>query len=158
MRIILIISCTLFTFSSCIKAPDFPDEPVIEFISLSQQVLNQGALNIDSTLLIISYTDGDGNLGSDNGSNVFITDTRDGFQLEGFQIPKIPEEGSTNGISGTLEMLLYTTCCYFPDGTPPCNVSSEFPIDSVSYEVYIVDRDGNESNRILTPFIEILCN
>ena len=147
-----------FFFLSCIKGPDFPDEPRLEFVSISRTVLNQG-LDEDSTELILSFTDGDGNLGNEQDLNVFFIDLRDTSQsFTTYRIPFIPEEGVANGISGELYIELESSCCIYENNQPPCTPSDEFPMDTVQYEVYIVDRAGNESNRVLIPPITLLCN
>ena len=145
---------------SCSDPPDYPDVPEIEYLGLSRDTLIQGDLNIDSTILHLSFTDGDGDLGFDpdeSEQSIFITDTRTGFVQDRFKIPKIPIQGSRNEIFGEIEVRIYTTCCIFPDQIPPCSAPNQYPVDSVVYEVYIVDRAGNESNRILTEPIILLC-
>lgn len=145
---------------SCTKPPDYPDEPVITFQSLSKDTLLQSDLNSDSVFISFSYTDGDGDLGfsdRDTNQSVFLVDTRSGFIQDRFKLPQIPDQGTANGIFGTVKMLVYTTCCTFPNGIPPCSAPSQFPTDTVRYEIYMVDRAGNQSNSIITPPITLLC-
>lgn len=144
-------------FLSCSEAPDLTEEPQIEFINISQTVLSQGTTGEDSTQVTIGFSDGDGNLGEDQESNLFFVDLRDSFET-GFSIPFIPEEGAGNGITGEINVNLQTTCCIFPNGQQPCTPSDAFPTDTVIYEVYIIDRDQNESNRIELPPITLLCD
>ncbi len=158
----LVVSTILMVFllKSCIIAPDYPDEPVIEFKGVSKNMLDQDNLNTDSLFLYLSFTDGDGDLGhesSDTARNVFIIDKRTGNIQDRFKSPFIPEEGIGNGITGDIELLLFTTCCLFPDNIPPCSAPEEYPLDTIIYDVYITDRAGNKSNVVTTEPIILHC-
>ncbi len=148
----------IFLIAGCIKAPEFPDIPEIELLGLSNSRMKQSAFNEDSTLVFLEFTDGDGDIGSNDSLNVFVKDLRDNFIANRYRIPYVPEAGANNGISGELTLTLYTTCCTYPNGQAPCTPSDQFLFDSISYEIYIVDRAGNESNRIVTPRILLECN
>lgn len=158
---IVSILFTIYMVPSCINAPDYPDEPVIEYIGISKNTLNQNNLNTDSVYLYFSFTDGDGDLGHaarDTFRNVFIVDTRTGNIQDRFKTPFIPLEGVGNGITGDIELLMYTTCCLFPDNIPPCSEPEQYPLDTIVYEVYLRDRAGNESNKITTEPIVLSCS
>lgn len=142
---------------SCTQPPDFPDEPVIEFMSISKNQMIQGSFTEDSIIVAFSFTDGDGDLGDDDSINVFLTDSRDDFIANQYRIPFIPEEGAANGISGEIFLTVFTTCCTFPDATLPCTPSTAHPRDSLRYLIQIRDRAGNWSNEISTDLIYILC-
>src|SRR5690606_32981380 len=91
------------------KPPDYPDEPVITFQSLSKDTLLQSDLNSDSVFISFSYTDGDGDLGfsdRDTNQSVFLVDTRSGFIQDRFKLPQIPDQGTANGIFGTVKILV----------------------------------------------------
>lgn len=161
MKNIFFTVLVFILFYSCTDAPDFPDEPQIEFISISKSELQQDDLNTDSLSIFLSFTDGDGDIGSEQNSseqNIFLIDTRTGFTQDKFKIPFVPPQGTGNGISGTMEILAFTTCCIYPDRTPPCTPSTKFPKDTLQYEIYIVDRAGNESNHVFTGDIILNCN
>ncbi|MCB9284228.1 MAG: hypothetical protein H6563_09165 [Lewinellaceae bacterium] len=157
----------LLGLASCTQPPDYPIEPVIEFQRLTKNTLIQGDGTEDETWVTISFTDGDGDIGFfQEGSNqvetdLFIRDLRLDVVTEKFTIPFIPELGTTNGISGEITFRMYTTCCIFPDWVPgqpaPCDVSPDYPVDTVRYEIYIKDRAGHESNHIQTEPIYLLC-
>ena len=144
-------------FWGCIAAPNYPNTPEITFKSLSKNTMKQGVFNNDSLLLSFTFTDGDGDLGQEDSSSIFLTDLRSGFGQPTFKFPYVPENGSGNGITGEVNLALYTTCCYFPDGTPPCQTSPNYPNDTLQYEIYIVDRAGNKSNVIKTSEIILIC-
>lgn len=157
MRSLVISMLIILLGQGCIKPPDYPDEPVIEMLGISKDSLVQSEFNIDSVYVVFSFTDGDGDLGSNDSLNIFVTDLRDNFLANKFRIPFVREQGSNNGISGEIQILIYTTCCTYPDTTPACDASTEFPTNDLQYEIYIKDRAGNESNRITTPPITLLC-
>lgn len=146
---------------SCNDKPDYPDTPEIEFIKFSKSSMNQGAILQDSVIIELSFTDGDGDLGvesKDTTSNLFITDNRTGFLYTPFKLPIIPTAGANNGVSGTLRLKIYTTCCIFPDLIPPCTTPPAFPDNEINFDIYMVDRAGNESNTITTSNLSLICN
>lgn len=163
----LLLSTLIALAVSCIQPPDYPIEPVIEYLGVSKASLQQGQGVEDTVLVVIGFTDGDGDIGSFNQSSgqvaldLFFTDQRTGITVETFSMPFVPELGVTNGISGEITVRLFTTCCIFPpwvnDASAPCQPSLQYPADTLVYEIYIKDRAGNESNRIETEPIILRC-
>lgn len=146
-------------FSGCLRPPEYPLEPVIEFRQLSRDWMSQDQFNTDSLLITIHFTDGDGDIGTEEGTfDLFITDTRDNFMPPAYRLPKVPEQGTGNGISGEISFVVFTTCCFFPDGQDPCTVNPTYPTDTLSYLINIRDRAGHTSNVIETPPIVLLCD
>lgn len=156
IQILAAVLIGMMTFS-CINRPDFPDEPVIEFISMNRNQLVQDNFNTDSLRVTFSFTDGDGDLGNNDSLNIFIRDNRDQFIASQYRLPMLPTEGASRGIEGELTITVYTTCCIFPDGTPPCTPSQLYPRDTLTYDIFIKDRAGNISNTITTNPIILLC-
>ncbi|MDA8972474.1 hypothetical protein N9H15_01250 [bacterium] len=146
-------------FIACTKPPDYSDTPEIAFISLSETTMTQGSQNEEFITLTISFTDGDGDIGIDGGEpSVYFKDLRDGSEFITFVAPVVPEQGVGNGISGEMYIKVNTTCCIHPNQNDGCNSDfSDYPIDSLIYEVYIIDRSGNKSNVIETAPITLLC-
>lgn len=142
---------------SCVTRPDFPIEPVIEFISMEDNQMVQNSFNTDSIRVTFSFTDGDGDLGDQDSLNIFIRDNRDQFIASKYRLPEFPPEGAQRGVRGEITLTIYTTCCIFPDGTPPCEPSLQYPTDTLRYDIYIRDRAGHVSNTIQTAPIIILC-
>ena len=143
------------------QSPGFSDVPEIEFMGFSQSSMIQSSLNSDSLFLRFSFTDGDGDLGFDDETieqNIFIIDNRTGDRYEAFKAPKIPEQGATKGISGEVTVRLFTTCCLFPDNIPPCESPQQFPTDTMTLDLYIVDRAGNTSNTVTSTAIILFCD
>lgn len=146
---------------SCATDPGFSDIPEIEFISVSKDTLIQNSLNTDSLFLTIAFRDGDGDLGSGASGitqNIILTDTRTGTVFDRFKIPAIPVNGLSSGIEGEITMKVFTTCCIYPDGTPPCLAPPNFPTNELSFDIEMLDDSGNKSNKITTPSILLLCN
>jgi len=161
----VIIIFLLAAVTACVQPPDYPLEPVIENAVLNKNTITQSnpANGPDTLYVTFSYTDGDGNLGDvdDEIFDVILTDSRDNFELP-FRIPTIPDQGVGNGISGEITVGIPNLfmCCIYEDknGQDPCTLSDEFPTDTLSFGIHIMDRDGNESNRIQTEPIILLCN
>ncbi len=147
----------------CVDPPDYPDAPVIKFEGLSKQIMKQGSENQDTMIVRFSFTDGDGDLGATSSPtdpvdpNVFLIDSRDGYEGNQFQIPFIPEAGAGNGISGTIDLKVYNSCCIFTDGTIPCGTSPTKTMDTLFYTLYIKDRAGHRSNDIQVGPIYLRC-
>ena len=90
---------------ACIQPPDYPKEPVIEYIGLSKNLMQQGTGYEDSIFVTFSFTDGDGDLGypeSDPTPSVFFRDSRDSFPKPPLQLPYVEPQGAGNGISGEI--------------------------------------------------------
>lgn len=156
--IIALLALTL----SCVESPNFSEIPEITFLGLSKDTLDQGVFQEDSLSVFFSFTDGDGDLGAtaeEGDRNLFFVDMRTGFEDNTFRLPLIPAEGSSNGIEGTARIVLFSTCCIYPmNGPDPCTPSSTFPLDTVQYQITLVDRAGNRSNEIMTTPIILRCN
>jgi len=145
----------------CLNAPDYPDTPSIEFLSVSKDTLLQGLFMEDSIFVRFSFQDGDGDIGRNDQAvenNVFFIDERTGTVDNTFGIPAIPEEGAANGVEGEIRILIFSTCCIYSDGVDPCMPNPTIPFDTVQYRIYITDRAGHKSNEILTSPIILRCN
>lgn len=155
---------------SCKKYEEYPREPRIEFMDF---VLLRDAQGIDQRgVLRFSFTDGDGNIGlydydsvppfdynlfiryfeKKNGTfeEVFLITSRyeddstlvyDTATFNG-RIPILMPAGKNKSISGEIEDTLFVN-----------NPLSSF--DTIMFELFIRDRDLNESNVIQTPPIVV---
>ena len=118
LRFIITVALTGLLAASCVKPPNYPDEPVIEYIGLNKNTIAQGNQNTpaDTLQVLFSFTDGDGDLGfPDDSLNIFdafLTDSRDGFRHV-FRLPVLPEQGLGNGVSGdnTVQSEVITILC-----------------------------------------------
>ncbi len=162
-RFLFFLLFTALLVLGCVEPPNYPDEPAIKFVGMNKQIMKQGGQNEDTMIVSFSFTDGDGDLGEKQsatdptGPNVFLIDSRDGYEGNTFQLPFIPEEGAGNGISGTVDLKIFTACCIFDDGTAPCGVSPSKSRDTLYYNLYIKDRAGHKSNEIKVGPIYLLC-
>ncbi len=156
----------------CTDAPEYPDEPIIEYVGINKAQIHQDGpdIPIDSLLITISFTDGDGDLGfspQDNVLDVFVADSRSPNNfVPSFKIPQIPKQGVGNGISGEITLMIRNTafgiCCENEDFplASPCQPAS-YPTGSTNemyYRIQIMDRAENRSNIIETIPITIQCN
>ncbi|MEZ4909138.1 MAG: hypothetical protein R2771_16185 [Saprospiraceae bacterium] len=163
MKIRLLISffSILLFLQSCTESPNFPIEPVLTFTGLSKNTIDQGSLNSDSLYIYLHFTDGDGDIGletEDSIQNLFLIDSRTGFQSDAFKIPLVQTAGTGNGISGDIELKIYTTCCIFANNIPPCSVIEGIDYDTLYYKIYLIDNAGHSSDTIDTTPILIHCN
>jgi len=97
----------------CLDAPNYPDEPFIEFISISKDTLKQGIFQEDSLIVVFHFQDGDGDIGrtdQDPENNIFFIDERTGTLDNTFGIPTIPGDGAGNCVEGEVKILLFSTC------------------------------------------------
>ena len=138
-------------FTACAQPPEYPNEPVIEYVGVSKKSIRQGSIGTpnDSITITIGYTDGDGNIGApsedDFQNNVVYIDSRN--NLETFSsVPFIPTLGVGSGLSGTIAFTIYSgnsgMCCIYDDkdGEDPCTPSTAFPTDTLTYTVFIIDQ------------------
>ena len=63
-RYSFLILIIIFFVASCVKPPDYPIEPRIEFVSMNANTFDE--LDEDSLSVVIYFEDGDGDLGSDD--------------------------------------------------------------------------------------------
>ena len=151
MKRIALVSVTVFIslfFNSCLKPPQFSETPEITFVSINSTQVQQMT---DSILMVISFKDGDGDIGStdnDTATNCYITDHRSGKpdNTYNYKIPFITPLGTTKDISGQISINLPGITC-IPFHT----------VDSVTYKIVIKDRAGHISNEVQTPVIVVNC-
>lgn len=159
----VIIGLLPLLFLGCLSSKDYSDVPHLEFKGFSKSVMIQGSNQQDSVIMTLYFTDGDGDFGSSVNSaepNIFIKDLRTNQTFREYKAPFVPEAGASNGISGTIKIKIFTTCClYDPNsGIPPCEPTDIFPTNVLPLEVYIKDRAGNVSNAVRTTDIMLQCN
>ena len=148
---------------SCAKSPDLDKNPYIEFVEIINNRIAQSN-QADSVIFVLYFEDGDGNLRPADGitPNVFLRDRRDSTISFSFTSPDIPREGSGNGIRGTLSLsaniLRGDLCCIYPNGQPPCTPSFPLITDSIYYDLFLFDADGNKSNIVLAGPLLLLCD
>lgn len=139
--------------SACLKKEEFPPEPIITFKSLEQFG--------DSASLIITFTDGDGDIGLDEGDTggsfgpggadyhnllVGFDALTNGVWAEvdlelplNYRIPRITPSGQNKALSGEIAVAL-----------KPWPIIPGSEGDTVRFDVRLVDRALNRSNEVST--------
>jgi len=163
LNILLLGLLTVMIVFSCVNPPDYPNEPVIQYIGVNKSSVYQGngQLPDDTLEMYISFTDGDGDLSFEDSTDIFLYDSRFPSIVSDFSIPSIPEDGTGNGIRGEITIRTINRnmniCCL--DNGIACPNLSEVSIDTdtFSYAIKIRDRSGNMSNSVQTEVLSILC-
>ncbi|MEL7423648.1 MAG: hypothetical protein AAFN81_11690 [Bacteroidota bacterium] len=146
--------------AACVNPPDYPDTPVIEYTGVNKTTINQfiPSLPADTLAIFFSFTDGDGDLSSEDSTDVFLYDSRFPEFPNTYKIPLIPDEGTGNGIRGDITVRIqnaFNICCI--ENGFACPPNPTIDLDTFSYEIQIRDRAGNFSNRIRTETLGIRC-
>ncbi|MEL7530990.1 MAG: hypothetical protein AAFN10_06770 [Bacteroidota bacterium] len=117
-----------------------PAVPEIELLDVSPIAVQAFK---DSIVFRIQYTDGDGDLGTndDTERNVFLQDDRIAA-THSFRLQQIAPDGADIAVRGTFSLTLPNTI--ITDGSDQ---------QEASFTLYIVDQAGNESNRVTSPII-----
>ena len=158
---ILLLAVGLFT-SSCREKITYPPVPFIEFVSFDKIQTQSG---IDSKgILKFSFTDGDGDIGLSASDTLYPFNPGNQYYYDIFityyekqlgdyvavtlpmtnnsRIPVLTPDGENKSIKGTIEVELFVN-----------NPASTY--DTIAYDVSIVDRALNMSNKFRTPDIII---
>lgn len=148
---LVICICTLFLWS-CSKDNNFPDEPVLEvrdFIRVSN----------DRAIWSIGFTDGDGDIGVRNDQDednfiptIYITNQGNEVAVPNstkYRIPVVRNIRTAKGIEGEFRFDMELDLLKLLD---PVTYPS---LDSVRYDAYAIDRSGNRSNVVTTPYFGI---
>lgn len=146
MRKLLILSSILgvtsYFFNSCNTVGEISEVPEISFESVAPSVVTEYQ---DSLVFTISYRDGDGDLGENNtdNDNVFVQDSRNQVTY-GFRLQQLAPDNATIAIQGNMNVTLPNTAIV-NGGTS----------ESVSYTIWVVDRAGNESNKVTSSTVTV---
>lgn len=140
---VIIVGCVIvFTISACQKLNDVSEVPEIEFISVTPNVVTEYA---DSLVFTISYRDGDGDLGENNtdDNNMYVQDSRNQVTY-GFRIQQLAPDGANIAIQGNINVTLGSTAIVNGGNS-----------ESVNYTIWVVDRAGNESNKVQSSTVTV---
>lgn len=138
----VIYLCAIVLLFSCEKEQVISDTPLIEFKSISPATVQEYS---DDIIIIISYSDGDGDLGENNPDihNLFLEDNRNGIVYQ-FRIPHLAPDNNSIAIEGDFNITI--------NGS---GITDESSSQQVNYSIYVKDRVGNKSNTITTSNITI---
>ena len=136
---------TLFFFSIISCKDDerqISDVPHLDFVSISPIAITEFK---EEVRLVIKYIDGDGDLGDNDPDikNLFIIDQRNGVEYT-YRVPQLSPSGSNITIEGNLEVDLNSL-----------SVVGSANSESVKFDIYIIDRSGNQSNIITSSAITV---
>lgn len=164
----LVLLCIAALWSACDKPPIYNDTPTIKFVGFAKYDNCEGYICPTSlqdtiqqftgtTVLVVDYTDGDGDIGSDTDtlSNMLIIDTRRNDTI-GYRIPAVPQQGASEGISGEVYVAVGQVCCIDPNFFIVCSPIPD-TYHEVVYKIVIRDNANRWSNEILTPPLKIRC-
>jgi len=154
-KYIFILSAVgLLLLSACVKEKKFPAQPSIEFV-------NYVKYGTDSADCIISFKDGDGDIGILDGDTASENDYKLKYLYKGtdglfhpfdaidstsamdtlfysYRVPNITPEGQYKALEGTIKAKLRSYPLY------------GFGHDIVKFEIRLRDRAGNFSNIVTT--------
>ncbi|MCC6752628.1 MAG: hypothetical protein IT266_01450 [Saprospiraceae bacterium] len=156
---IVVVPLLLGLLFSCEPSGKGDAVPQLVYRGASKTILQQGDLNQDSLWLLFDFEDGDGDLGFGSGdpsAEVYLWDERTGNLHNAFKLPDLPPSGGSSQ-KGSLRLLVFTTCCLFPDNIPPCSAPPQYPTDSLRFSAYLTDRAGHQSPRVFSDRIELRC-
>ncbi len=128
--------------AGCAKDEAISEIPEIEFVSATPQSLTAYS---DSLVVTISYRDGNGDLGENDTdeNNLFMQDSRNGVTY-GFRVRQLAPDDAVIAIDGNLNIKL-----------PNVPIIGEENSESLNYSIWVVDRAGNESNRVQSSAITV---
>ncbi len=143
-RITLAAAVMLTLFSACKKEKIDLTDPVPTILGITVSPATVVEFQ-DSIIFLIDYRDGDGDLGenSPDAHNLFVTDNRINVTEE-FRIRELAPQGAEIPITGTLRVVLRNT-----------GITDNSNSQTVTYTIYMKDRAGNESDRLVTPSITV---
>lgn len=129
-------------FSACNIGPGVSEVPEISFESVAPNVVIEYQ---DSLYFTISYRDGDGDLGQNNtdNNNLFIQDSRNQV-VYGFRVQQLAPDNADIAIQGNINVTLPSTA-----------ILNGGASETVSYSIWVVDRAGNESNKVSTSTLTV---
>jgi len=128
--------------AGCAKDEPISVVPEIAFVSATPQIITAYE---DSLTVTISYRDGDGDLGENNTDdhNLFMEDSRNGV-IYGFRVRQLAPNDANITIQGNLNIAV-----------PNVPIIGNGNMESFTYTIHVLDRAGNESNRVTTNVITV---
>lgn len=137
-----IIGAAGYFLSSCNTGEEISEVPEISFESVAPNVVTEYQ---DSLVFTISYRDGDGDLGENNtdNDNVFVQDSRNQVTY-GFRVQQLAPDNANIAIQGNMNVTLPNTA-----------IVNGGASESVSYTIWVVDRAGNESNKVTSSAVTV---
>ncbi len=104
-------------------------------------------IGVDTAIMKFDFADGDADIANDPKSMVYVKDSRYDTGFQAYEFPSITStiEDPNKGLIGTVYLL--------PIQPTPRDSVHYHKGDTLTYEVYITDRAGNQSNHLISaPF------
>ncbi len=150
-KISIFIGCSLF-LGGCIKDDNFDIVPKLEFESF--ELYYNSLSEIDSATYSFSFKDGDGDIGAIDSVdfNCFLEyQEKNGDSITLFpslidrkySLPNLTPNAQDKNIEGVISLIL-----------KPAPINNIFTDSAYRHSCYIVDRAGNESNKITSNWVE----
>lgn len=142
LKISTCILGSLFLTSCSEDEPEYGNTPEIEFVSITPSSITEFQ---EEVAITIKYRDGDGDLGENDPDvkNLYVTDQRNAVKYS-FRVPELAPAGSEIAIEGNLEIDMNSL-----------SVVGTGTSESAVFDVYIVDRAGNQSNVVTTTAVVV---
>jgi len=143
LSLFIAFSISSLLLQGCKKDEDnYGPKPEIEFVAISPGTV---AAFSDSLEITIRYTDGDGDLGENVSGveNAFVTDTRTSLTY-GLRIRQLAPDNANIIIQGQVKLII-----------PALGHSGGATSESATFQVYVKDRAGNQSNVVTTTPVNV---
>lgn len=144
---ISLITLTVVITTSCLKNDEYSSVPELTFISYN--TFSSDGVDVDSAVYTFSFTDGDGDLGSDDSAvvNCFLhyyekdADTMKLYPsfIREYRLPSLTPNAKNKAIDGEISLTL-----------KPAPIFNPFNDSTYQWGCTVMDRAGNESNEIRT--------
>jgi len=123
--------------------PNVPNTPHIALNSVNQTSV---VANQDSLVFVISYMDGNGDIGHDNAdsTSLRLTDNRGPLVME-YHIPPVTPDGNDISVRGEFSIVLQHTILF----------DQSVAEETVTFTIQLKDRAGNWSNAVTSPVIKV---
>ena len=152
MKLYLVCIALVLTgiVASCKKTKNNNNKPVITLQGLDSNTVVSGSSE-DTVFIRFQVVDGDGDIAHDKGGDhdIYLTDSRTGEVLK-YRYPDIPS-GTINPEEGVNAFVTLQVLAAFLE------TRLDHPMgDTLTYDLYVKDKAGNQSNVITTPKVYIL--
>ncbi|MDX5325602.1 MAG: hypothetical protein LPK80_05000 [Bacteroidota bacterium] len=133
----LLLLLVLTAFAGCKKESLLDEKPSIEWVAYGPKDIQEKQ---DSVWFRIRYSDGDGDLGENDpkAHNLILLDTRINVGYS-FRISELVPNNGSVPITGILGFSIPSTL-----------VTGNDSVESVRYQVWVIDRAGNKSDPLFT--------
>lgn len=137
----LTLLVTIILFSSCKKEEEVGNAPELTYKSVDKNDIK----DFENLEITITYSDNDGDLGENDANikNCFVTDSRNNVTYE-YRISQLAPDNASISITGDLNITIENVS--LTDGATS---------ETITYDIYVVDRAGNQSNTVTTEAITI---